>query len=204
MPSQRILIVYGSSYGHTARIASRIRHLLTADGYLVTLRRGDELPDGFEVHAYDGVIVGASMIVGGYQKYIARFVEGHAAALNGMPSAFFAVSGSAGSTNAVERAEAQRRMTAFCTAEGWHPTLTASVAGAISYTKYAWPLRWYMKRISKKEGVSTDTTRDHVYTDWNQVERFAHEFAMQLANAERRHAPRDVSAATLRSLTGAA
>jgi menaquinone-dependent protoporphyrinogen oxidase len=34
-------------------------------------------------------------------------------------------------------------------------------------------LRWYMKRASRRHGGSTDTSRDHEYTDWAQVERFA-------------------------------
>jgi menaquinone-dependent protoporphyrinogen oxidase len=33
-----------------------------------------------------------------------------------------------------------------------------------------------MKQISKKEGGSTDTSRDHEYTDWKSVERFAENF----------------------------
>ena len=177
MSARRILIVYGTSYGQTARVASRIRHQLSRHGFIVTLRKGDELPDGFSPADFDAVLVGASMIIGGYQKYIGAFVRRHVDALNALPSGFFAVSGSAGSANAVERTEAQRRMMAFYKGAGWHPTFTASIAGAIAYTKYNVFVRWMMKRISRKEGVSTDTSRDHEYTDWTQVERFAEQFA---------------------------
>jgi menaquinone-dependent protoporphyrinogen oxidase len=47
------------------------------------------------------------------------------------------------------------------------------VAGAINYTRYNFLLRWYMKRASAKNGGATDTSRDHEYTDWDQVDRFA-------------------------------
>jgi menaquinone-dependent protoporphyrinogen oxidase len=39
-----------------------------------------------------------------------------------------------------------------------------------------------MKRIvrDKPGDVSTDTSRDHVYTDWDQVQRFAEDFLERL------------------------
>jgi menaquinone-dependent protoporphyrinogen oxidase len=183
MSSRRILIVYGTSYGQTARIANRIQTLLTHQGFEVTLRRGDELGSALNPTSYDGVVVGASMIVRGYQKYMRHFVHRHASALNGMPSAFFAVSGSAGSTHAAERAEARRLADAFCRSAGWQPMMIESIAGAVCYTRYNWLVRWMMKRISAREGGSTDTTRDHEYTDWSQVERFAVGFGARLEEA---------------------
>lgn len=186
MMFRRILIVYGSNYGQTARVANRIHRLLLERGFTVTMRKGNELPPDFCPVDFDGVLVGASMIVGGYQKYIRTFVRRHAGVLNTVPSAFFAVSGSAGSTNPLERAEAQQRLEAFCRESGWHPSLTASIAGAIMYTKYNVLLRWVMKRISRKEGGSTDTSRDHEYTDWTQVEHFAVQFAERVEEAAER------------------
>lgn len=177
MMSPRVLIVYGSNYGQTARIATRIRHLLTERGFVVTLRRSDELPRNFQPVGYDGILVGASMILQGYQKSIRRFIQAHATLLNVLPSGFFAVSGSAGSPHPLERVEAQQRMHAFCASTGWTPAISASMAGAIMYTKYNVFLRWVMKRISAKEGGSTDTSRDHEYTDWKQVAEFAGQFA---------------------------
>ncbi|HVB31021.1 MAG TPA: flavodoxin domain-containing protein [Gemmatimonadaceae bacterium] len=177
MSPPRILIVYGTSYGQTARIAGRIRQLLVERGLDVTLLAGDRLPAGLRPAQFDGVLVGASLIMQGYQKYVAAFVRRHAAALNAMPSAFFAVSGSAGSDNPLERAAAQRLLEKFCHGAGWQPSMTASFAGTIAFTRYNFALRWFMKRISRKEGQSTDTSRDHEYTDWTQVTRFAEQFA---------------------------
>jgi menaquinone-dependent protoporphyrinogen oxidase len=94
-----------------------------------------------------------------------------------MPSAFYSVSASAGSTDANGRAAAERLRDEFLKRVGWQPKLRASIAGAINYTRYNPFLRWYMKRASAKGGGSTDTTRDHEYTDWAQVERFAADFA---------------------------
>ena len=183
MNSPRMLIVYGTSYGQTARVANRLHRLLFERGFDVTLVEGAALTADFCPVDYDGVLVGASMIMRGYQKHIARFVRRHAAVLNALPSAFFAVSGSAGSNNPLERAEAHRRMDAFCHDAGWHPSLAVSLAGAMAYTRYNFVLRWVMKRISRKEGGSTDTSRDHEYTDWTQVAQFAAEFAERVDEA---------------------
>jgi menaquinone-dependent protoporphyrinogen oxidase len=180
---QQILIVYGTRYGQTARIARHIHRALIDRHFDVAIHRGDTLPVDFHLARYDGIVVGASMIGGHYQKYIGRFVRRHAPELDQRPTAFFAVSGGAGSANTLERQEAERRMRAFCFENGWHPALALSVAGAMAYTKYNFLVRWAMKRISRKEGGSTDTTRDHEYTNWAEVEEFADRFADRMEQA---------------------
>ncbi|HEX8724237.1 MAG TPA: flavodoxin domain-containing protein [Gemmatimonadaceae bacterium] len=183
-----VLIVYGTKYGQTARIAARIRNVLNERDYDVTLRAADELPVGLCPSQFDATIVGASMIAGKYQKSVRKFVARHRWVLNRVPSAFFAVSGAAGSTNPLEREEAHHRMEQFCRDAGWHPKLALSVAGAIAYTKYGIVTRWVMTRVSRKEGRSTDTSRDHEYTDWVQVEQFADRFADRMDEWLRRNA----------------
>ena len=64
----------------------------------------------------------------------------------------------------------------FVTETGWRPTTTKIVAGALLYTRYNWLKRLVMRRIARKAGGDTDTTRDHVYTDWNDVRGFAEGF----------------------------
>ncbi len=71
----------------------------------------------------------------------------------------------------------RRILDGFLARVGWRPRLTSSIAGAVNYTKYGFLLRWYMKRASAWGGGATDTTRDHEYTDWAQVESFASEIA---------------------------
>lgn len=186
MPFRRILLVYGTSYGQTARIAERMRATLASEGNQVTMFHGDHVPKGLSLDAFDGVIVGASLIMTGHQRCVTRFVRAYRDALNEMPSAFFSVSASAGSMRAEGRADAQRTLAHYLEKLHWHPDLTATIAGAVLYTRYNPLLRWYMKRASALNGGSTDTTRDHEYTDWHQVEAFAHDFAALLAGARAR------------------
>jgi menaquinone-dependent protoporphyrinogen oxidase len=123
--------------------------------------------------SFDAIVVGASIIARGHQKSVERFIRRELAVLRSKPSAFFSVSASAGSADPAGRAAAERLRDEFLRTVGWTPHLRASIAGAVNYTRYNPFLRWYMKRASAAGGGSTDTSRDHEYTDWGQVERFA-------------------------------
>jgi menaquinone-dependent protoporphyrinogen oxidase len=41
-----------------------------------------------------------------------------------------------------------------------------------------------MKRASRKHGGATDTSRDHEYTDWHQVEQFAQDVLSAMRGVE--------------------
>ncbi|HEU4564340.1 MAG TPA: flavodoxin domain-containing protein [Gemmatimonadaceae bacterium] len=185
MTPRHILIVYGTKYGQTAKIAERMRQRLADEGNTVTLIRGDALPQLFSLEPYDAVIVGASLILGRHQKYIERFVREHVAELNALPSAFFSVSGSAASPEPAAKAEARRKLEEFLAGFGWQPLRTTTIAGAIAYTKYGPLTRLVMRLISRAQHGSTDVTRDHEYTDWAQVDRFA-ESIVETAAAQAR------------------
>jgi menaquinone-dependent protoporphyrinogen oxidase len=130
-----------------------------------------------DLAGFDGVIVGSSIIRGKHRASIDRFVSEHRQALNTLPTAFFSVSGAAASADATEQYEARRMMESFLTKHSWTPDLVATFGGAISYTRYSPLIRFVMKRISRKEGGPTDTTRDHELTDWARVDDFADHFA---------------------------
>jgi menaquinone-dependent protoporphyrinogen oxidase len=168
----KVLILYGTSHGQTAKIAGRLRDQLQREGARVLLTRGDDIPPDLDPDGYDVILVGASIVLSGHQKYVGRWVREHVDLLNRVPSAFFSVSGSAGSDNPEEREAARKIVDKFLDEAGWQPRLKTTFAGAIMYTKYNPLVRWVMKRISRKEGRSTDTSRDHEYTDWAAVEAF--------------------------------
>jgi len=168
-----ILALYGTAYGQTERIVRRIADRLQQHGLEVQTCRGDALPEGLRISAFDAVLVGASVISGKHQSYVRDFVRRHAARLNQIPSAFVSVSGAAGSPLPAKQAEAQGYLDEFLRETTWHPTVTAAFGGTLAYTKYGFLLRWIIKRIAKQSGGPTDTTRDHELTDWEAVDRFA-------------------------------
>lgn len=171
----RILVVYGTTYGQTAKIAARLRQHFLAAGADAETMAAAAAPAGLRLGDYDGVVVGASLIGGRYQAPVAAFVRAHREALNRMPSAFFAVSGSAGSSDPAVQAEAGATMEVFLARLGWRPRLAVSLAGAMAYSRYNPFLRFVIRRIARRQGAA-DTRHDVEMTDWNEVARFAAAF----------------------------
>jgi menaquinone-dependent protoporphyrinogen oxidase len=176
----RVLVVYGSTEGQTAKIAQHIGDAGRRLGHEVDVQAAGEGSDA-EAGGYDGIIVGASLHEGRYQRSVCSFLERHGAALASLPTAFFSVSLAAASHDRNERAEVERIMAEFCARARWTPTLTASFAGALKFTRYSWLKRTLMKHIAEKEGGDVDTSRDFEYTDFDQVTAFAERFFKALA-----------------------
>ena len=183
MHPHRVLVLYGTNYGHTKKVATRIANLIEEDGAVVSCLDVRRLPSDASLDAYDAVIVGASLIRGRHQRAVKEFIGAHHNILNRMPSAFFSVSGSAASPDERGRADARRCAEDFLRATHWRPAMTELIGGAIAYTKYGPVLRWIMKQIAKRNGGPTDTSCDHELTDWAQVARFASHFTLVLDQA---------------------
>ena len=172
----KILVVYATTDGHTAKVAREIgialrkagadAHVLKASGTLAG-------PEGFA-----GVIVAASVLAGRHQAGVRRWVQRHAAALANVPSAFVSVCLMVRDPAAAPALAAV--MSRFENRCGWRPTVTKHVAGALLYRQYGWVKRWMMKRIVAQHHGDTDTSRDYEYTDWEDVRRFASDFARRL------------------------
>ena len=170
----RILVVYATTDGHTAKVAGAIAETLRAGGAVVNVHqigRTHCLPDG-----YDGVIVASPVRGGRYLKPVRRWVHAHAAVLNPRTTGFVSVClGILQRDPAVDQ-ELKTIISRFLDETGWRPTVTKPVAGALPYTRYNWFIRRMMKRIAAKAGGDTDTTRDYEYTDWHDLGSFAEQF----------------------------
>jgi menaquinone-dependent protoporphyrinogen oxidase len=174
----RILIVYGTTEGHTARVAGAVAETLHRTGAVVDVHAADDpapAPDG-----YDAVVVAASVHAGRYQRAVRKWVKAHAAVLTRKPTAFVSVC--LGVLQHDPKAERDLRaiLDRFVSETGWKPAVSKFVAGALPYTKYGWLQRVIMKRIVEKAGGDTDTRRDFEYTDWNDLRHFAADFSSTL------------------------
>jgi len=171
----RILILYGTTDGHTAKIARRLGDTLRArgaDSDVVNVAHATPRPAG-----YDGVIVAASVHTGTYQPEVRQWVRTHAPALAEMPGAFISVCLGALQHEPEVQQEVAATIRRFLASVGWEPTITKAVAGAVLYTRYGSLKRWMVRRIVAKAGGDTDTSRDYEYTDWADLDRFAQTFA---------------------------
>jgi menaquinone-dependent protoporphyrinogen oxidase len=177
----RILVLYATTEGHTRKVADTIGDAMRANGLDVDIIHVDETdPDPSQ---YSAVIVAASVHAGGYQKPVRRWVGAHAGRLAAMPTAFVSVCLAVLSKNEAGRQEATAIPERFFTATNWHPGMVKIAAGALLYTQYNFLTRWIMKRIVAKAGGDTDTSRDYVYTDWDDLKAFAGDFGRRLTAA---------------------
>ena len=171
----RILVLYGTTEGQTAKIARFLGDTLRATGIptdVVDARTARATPED-----YDAVIVAASVHAAGYQRAVRRWVRAHAQQLNATPNAFVSVCLGVLQHESKVDQELTAIVDRFAASTGWRPAVTKTIAGALPYSRYNWLKRRAMVRIVRKAGGDTDTSRDYEYTDWADLRAFAQEFA---------------------------
>ena len=171
----RILVLYGTTEGDTARVADSIGATLRAHGDMADVVQASR--PGPSPEDYSGIVIAASVHGGRYQTAVRRWVRMHAAVLGSKPTAFVSVCLGVLQHDPVVDRELAAIMARLLEDTGWRPTMTKIVAGALLYTQYGWLKRWLMKRIVAKARGDTDTRRDYEYTDWNDLRAFVEEFA---------------------------
>ena len=174
----RILVVYGTTDGQTAKIAHAIGDTLRTHGTDADVVDAGTAVPGPEDYA--AVVVAASVHAGGYQRSVRRWVRTHAQTLNAKPTAFVSVCLGVLQKEPEVQQELSAILDRFLTVSGWRPTVTKSVAGALPYTRYNLIKRLVMKRIVRKAGGDTDTSRDYEYTDWNDLRALGVQFAQRV------------------------
>ena len=172
-----ILVVYGTTDGHSRKIAQVLAENLRAQFCSVDMVDSAGKLRRLSPEGYEGVIVVASVHIGDYQRAVKDWVRAHAKVLNLLPTAFLSVCLAVLQKETKPRQEILRIMRRFLDRCGWRPTITKMVAGALPYTRYGWLKRMMMRRIVAKAGGDTDTTRDYEYTDWNDLRTFSRDFA---------------------------
>jgi menaquinone-dependent protoporphyrinogen oxidase len=170
----KILIVYGTTEGQTRKISHFMEAILKDGGHEVTVADASQTPPS--PTSYDAVIIGASIHVHKYQSAVAHYINRHVEDLNKIPGAFFSVCLAVASDMEEEHREAGKIMNDFLEHTGWIPIMTTQIAGALKYTQYDFFKRLVMKMIAKREGRTTDTSKDHEYTDWDAVRKFVTQF----------------------------
>ncbi|MEZ4587565.1 MAG: flavodoxin domain-containing protein [Gemmatimonadales bacterium] len=171
----RILVVYASDHGQTAKIVERMASRWLEAGHGVTVRRADQPTAIPSLGDFDVALVAGSVRFGKHQRSVRRYATTHRRALERMPAAFVSVCGALVGDWAEGPATARGYLARFVEETGWRPRIVRSFAGAVRYTAYGPLTRWMMKQVSRKTGRPTDTSRDWEGTDWTRVDRLAEE-----------------------------
>lgn len=163
----KLMIVYATTEGHTRSVAKFLEENAEKMGITAGLFDATVKPPSPE--EFDSVIIAGSIHAGKYQASIEHFVREHHETLNQMNSIFVSVSLTAATDETESWKELKQQTEDFLKGAEWNPKHVEYTAGALLYTKYDYLKRFIMRMISKKAGGDTDTSKDHVYTDWDQL-----------------------------------
>jgi menaquinone-dependent protoporphyrinogen oxidase len=171
-----ILIVYGTTEGHTRKIAQHIGGFIHEMGHNAELLDSADVHEEFEAEGFNAFLVMGSLHQANHQRPLVHFVKKHREELKLAPSALLSVSLTAASKDGDHHEELQKCVDRFTEETEWTPTDWTPVAGALKYIEYDWFKRMILKSISKRAGGDTDTSKDYEYTDWNALDAYVKSF----------------------------
>jgi len=175
----KLLIVYASKTGQTAKIAHRIADV-ARESAEVTVVEVRAVPADV-LAACDAIIVATPVRFDHHPRRVIEFVRNNLGRLQSIHSALVSVSGASMTPAGAHQAEDY--VTSFQAQTRWTPDQCELVAGAMPFTKYDPFTRFIIRRIARAKGLSTDTSRDHDYTDWDEIDRVAKAFVARAAAA---------------------
>lgn len=178
----KISIVYGTRAGQTEKVAETLADEIRRRGYDVSVYNARKLPSDFSLENSKAVMIGASLHLNKYEKEVTQFLHNYNTDLKRLPSAFFSVTGTDSDPVEEHRKWLGPRIQQYLTANEWQPKMIGRFGGAISYTKYGFFTKIMMCCISRVGGMPTDTSRDHEFTNWDQVKAFANDFVNSIEN----------------------
>ena len=182
-----ILVLYATREGQARRIAEQVAVKLKGKGFASELINVRQISGEILLSAYSGALLIASVHAGKHEAEMVRFVRRNRTELQRLPTAFLSVSlsqaGAQDTAAAAERrsqaaGDVQRMISGFLNETQWQPMRVIAAAGALMYSKYGFFLRFIMKQIARRAGASTDTSRDHEFTDWAALDRAVDDFVV--------------------------
>lgn len=173
MTSPELIIVHATAYGQTEKIPNRIADVARADGLRTTVLSVDDAYD-YPFEAYNMLILAGSIRFGHHQRNLENFIRRKLPIISQMNGTLVSVSGSAATPEG--KAEAEGYVHDLSRRTGWVPPTFITVAGAEPYTRYGFLTRWIMRSMARRHGRIVDVQRDYEFTNWDEVERFAHQF----------------------------
>lgn len=178
----RILVLYGTSEGHTEKIATVVANTLNDLGCDANVIQAGTVDPAMA--DYDGVIVAASIHGGRFQPALVDCVRAHAVEIAARPNALIEVGLSVvNKSDPAVSARLDRTVREFAVETGWRPALVKQVAGAMPYTHFSRLMQWLVKAIVGEARGAVDTSRDYSYTDWDDLKAFSSEFGRRVTTA---------------------
>ncbi len=171
----RVLVIHGSRFGQSTKIAEAISDELVAHGVGtdVGALSATTTPDP---RRHDGFVLVTSVRYGHFDRNAARLIDRQRAWFDSVPTLLVTVSLTARTPE--KRDPATHVYTRkFLEKTGWQPTHVEVMAGALEYPRYNLFDREAIRLIMHMTGGPTDPSLTIEYTDWNRVSQVAATFA---------------------------
>lgn len=167
-----VLIIYSTVDGHTLEICTQVQTVLQSESHHVRLVALADAA-GLDLSSFDKFVIGASIRYGKHRPELVGFLQRQGPMLGSRPNAFFSV-------NVVARKPGKNRpetnpyMLKLLKRLSWRPALLAVFAGKIDYPRYRFFDRQVIRFIMWLTGGPTGPHDVVDFTDWSQVDAFAH------------------------------
>jgi menaquinone-dependent protoporphyrinogen oxidase len=175
----RILVLYATVEGQSLKVAEHASRRLREKGLAVRMLDVKELHEPFQLSSYQAALMVAPVHASFHPRAMVRFVSLQREQLARMPARFLSLSLSQAGVELPSARPEQRQRSLegvrhvtqlFCSATGFDVQRVVPIAGCLAYSKYGFLKRQVMRYIAMKAGGSTDTARDHEYTDFAHVD----------------------------------
>jgi menaquinone-dependent protoporphyrinogen oxidase len=167
-----LLVVYGTTEGHTRKVSEFVAERLRKAGKEVDLVDSAS-PEAQQISPiYVGAVIAGSVHYEKHQSALAHFVKENVGWLNVIPTAFLSVNLAMLHKDPEFRAEAKTCVDAFLDETGLKPHSTLDVAGALKYAEYDFFKRALLRYLVKPGGMEAKAVSDAEYTDWDELGRF--------------------------------
>jgi len=174
------LLLYFSVYGQTRMICERMQAELANLGVPADVAPLVEFSG--DLSRYDAIVIGASIRHGKHNPAVFDFIRKNRALLESKPSGFFSV-------NLVARKPAKNTpqtnpyVKAFIARSPWKPRLVGVFGGNLDYQRYNAMDRNIIRFIMWMTKGPTDPHTNVVFTNWDEVRRYAGQIAALAAGS---------------------
>ncbi|WP_334162722.1 flavodoxin domain-containing protein [Phenylobacterium sp.] len=171
-----VLVVFGSTEGHTERLAGAAADRLRTHGHAVTLVHAAQAGRTLDPAGLAGVLVAASVHWGRYQASVTAFARANHAVLNALPSAFLSTSLSAAGVEQPDHVGLDDFVQTFQTETLWTPRLVHHAGGAIRPSSYDYFKRLAVTLIARSRGDAVADRGHYDLTDYAALDGFLDTF----------------------------
>jgi menaquinone-dependent protoporphyrinogen oxidase len=172
----RVLIIFGTTEGHTRELCEFAARCLHDAGHSATVEQATAKSEDKSIVEYDAFVLAGSLHVGSYQPALIQFALNHHETLASKPNAFISVSLSAAGENPHDWEGLEQCLARFEKQTGWKPQVVHHAAGAIRYSHYDFFKRLAIKYIASRRGQDTVTSCDYDLTDYDALKTFVLKF----------------------------